>query len=70
MGSNRRWIVKNHWDEYLVDRGIIADEYRVLVVFEGNRLDCNIVFECPVRYRIFTIICDRFFLGNRLDNLL
>lgn len=41
----------HHRDEYLVEGGIVADEYRVLAIFEDGGPPRNIVFECPF-YRI------------------
>lgn len=69
-GSDRRRMVRNHRDEYLVDGGIAADEYCVLAVFEGSGPDRNVVFECPGMYRISTTIRGGFFSGNKSDNTL
>jgi hypothetical protein len=35
-GPNERKVLRNHYDEYLVEGGIAADKYRILTVFEGG----------------------------------
>ncbi|KAL4904451.1 hypothetical protein BDW74DRAFT_179030 [Aspergillus multicolor] len=59
--------VRNIWDhhqEFLVDNGIAADEYRILAVFEGGGESRSVKFKCPL-YRIVTVVPDEFFCGRR-----
>ena len=58
-----------HRDEYLLEGGLAADEYRILAVFEGGGRDRDVVFECPF-YRIKVTIPSGFFLGRRSNNAL
>ncbi|CRG91094.1 hypothetical protein PISL3812_08142 [Talaromyces islandicus] len=59
----------HHHDEYLVDGGIAADEYRILAVFEGGGPERNVIFTCPF-YQISTTIPNTFFPGRRSNNAL
>lgn len=59
----------HHRDEYLVEGGIVADEYRVLAIFEGGGPPRNIVFEYPF-YRIPATLPSGFFPGRRSHNAL
>lgn len=68
-GLNPRRRLRNHHDEYLVEGGIAADEYRILAVFEGGGPERNVVFEWPF-YQISTTIPSEFFPGRRSDNAL
>lgn len=52
-----------HYEEYLVEGGIAADEYRILAVFEGGGLEHDAVFEYP-SYRIQATIPSLCFLGR------
>lgn len=54
-------LLRNHHDEYLVEGGIVADEYRILAVFEGGGMERDVVFECPF-YRSPTTIPSEFSL--------
>lgn len=58
-----------HRDEYLLDGGIAADDYRVLAVFEGGGPEHDVVFECPL-YQITTRVPSGLFLGQRSNNTL
>lgn len=63
---------RNIWDhrqEFLVDNGIAADEYRILAVFEGGGESRLVEFECPL-YRIVTVVPDEFFCGRRTEDAL
>ncbi|KAL6229069.1 P-loop containing nucleoside triphosphate hydrolase protein [Aspergillus navahoensis] len=64
--------VRNIWDhrqEFLVDNGITADEYRILAVFEGGGESRLVEFECPL-YRIVTVVPNKFFCGRRTEDAL
>lgn len=58
----------HHRDEYLVEGGIVADEYRVLAIFEGGVPPRNAVTECPF-YRIPATILSEFFPRRRSNNV-
>ncbi|BCR83531.1 uncharacterized protein ACHE_10933A [Aspergillus chevalieri] len=68
-GLDRRRKLWQHRDEYLVEGGIVADEYRVLAIFEGGGPERNVVFACPF-YDISTTIPSGFFPGRRSNNAL
>ncbi|PYH52386.1 uncharacterized protein BO96DRAFT_437954 [Aspergillus niger CBS 101883] len=68
-GRDRRRKLWHHRDEYLVEGGIAADEYRILAVFEGGGPEHEIVFECPL-YRVPAMIPSGFFPGRRSGNAL
>ncbi|RJE18780.1 hypothetical protein PHISCL_08881 [Aspergillus sclerotialis] len=53
-----------HRNEYLVEGGIAADEYRILAVFEGGGTERDVVFECPFYKN------GEFFPGRRSNNAL
>lgn len=44
---DRRRRLTNHFDEYLVARGISADEYRVLAFFDGQEEETNVELRLP-----------------------
>ncbi|RAK79180.1 uncharacterized protein BO72DRAFT_400561 [Aspergillus fijiensis CBS 313.89] len=56
-------------EEYLVEGGIVADDYRVLAVFEGGGPARNVVFAWPF-YEASTTIPSEFFPGLRSHNAL
>lgn len=58
-----------HCDEYLLEGGLAADEYRILAVFEGGGRERDVIFECPF-YRIKVTIPSGFFLRWRSYNAL
>ncbi|KAJ9372674.1 hypothetical protein DTO282E5_2707 [Paecilomyces variotii] len=68
-GPDRRRRIQHHRDEYLVEGGITADEYRILAVFEGGGKGRDVVFEYPL-YKAPTTIPDGFFPGRRSNNAL
>ncbi|KAE8130867.1 hypothetical protein BDV38DRAFT_42195 [Aspergillus pseudotamarii] len=68
-GLDRRRKLWHHRDEYLIEGGIAADEYRILAVFEGGGPEHEIVFECPL-YRVPAMIPSGFFPGRRSGNAL
>ncbi|KAL4934966.1 hypothetical protein BDV06DRAFT_234851 [Aspergillus oleicola] len=68
-GLDPRRKLWHHRDEYLVEGGIAADEYRILAVFEGGGPEHDVVFECPF-YRISATIPSGFFPGRRSNNAL
>ena len=45
--SNPRKRLENHLDEYLVSGGILADEYRILAIFNGQKEQGNIALSVP-----------------------
>lgn len=67
--SSCRKRLPNHLDEYLVEGGIAADEYRILAVFEGGGTERVVTFECPF-YKNSTIIPSEFFPGKRSNDAL
>lgn len=70
IGLDTRRRLQPHRDEYLVEGGISADDYRILAVFEGAGPERNVVFECPFVYQIPTTIPSGFFPGERSNNAL
>lgn len=62
-------MIRNHYDEYLVEGGIAADQFRILAIFEGGGAERDVVFECPF-YKISTTIPSGFFPGRISDNAL
>ncbi|KAK9629781.1 hypothetical protein V6Z98_003329 [Aspergillus fumigatus] len=68
-GPDHRRRLSPHRDEYLVEGGIAADEYRILAVFKGGGPERNVVFACR-SYQITTAIPRGFFPGQRLNNAL
>jgi hypothetical protein len=68
-GPDHRRRLSHHRDEYLVEGGIAADEYRILAVFEGGGPERNVVFACR-SYQIETTIPRDFFPGQRSNNAL
>ncbi|RAL03486.1 uncharacterized protein BO80DRAFT_284736 [Aspergillus ibericus CBS 121593] len=62
--AQRRW---DHHDEYLVEGGIPADDYRILAVFEGGGPPRRVVFEWP-GLQASTTIPTGFFPGRRSNN--
>ncbi|KAJ5751477.1 uncharacterized protein N7511_008442 [Penicillium nucicola] len=58
-----------HHDEYLLEGGLAADEYRIVAVFEGGGRERDVIFECPF-YRIRLTIPNGFFLERRSNNAL
>lgn len=68
-GLDRRRTLWHHRDEYLIEGGIAADEYRILAVFEGGGPEHEIVFEYPL-YRVPAMIPSGFFPGRRSGNAL
>ena len=68
-GLDRRRRMWHHRDEYLVEGGIVADEYRVLAIFEGGGPPRKIVFEYP-SYRLSATLPSGFFPGQGSDNAL
>ncbi|KAG2417206.1 hypothetical protein HFD88_008425 [Aspergillus terreus] len=70
-GSDPQRRLDAHEDEYLVEGGIAADEYRILAVFEGGGPERTVVFESQEpSYRITTSIPGEFFPGLRSGNAL
>ncbi|PYH96879.1 hypothetical protein BO71DRAFT_374435 [Aspergillus ellipticus CBS 707.79] len=59
----------HHRDEYLVEGGIAADEYRIITIFKGGGPEHDVVFEYPF-YRIQATILSGFFHGRRSNNVL
>lgn len=58
----------HHRDEYLVDGGIPADEYRILAVFEGGGPDRDVVFSGDPK--VPSSIPSGFFPGKRSSSAL
>lgn len=71
-GGDIRRQLWHHCDEYLVEGGIPADEYRILAVFEGGGPDRYVVFsgEPNVPYEWPAIIPSEFFPGIRSSSAL
>lgn len=67
-GPNERKVLRNHYDEYLVEGGIAADKYRILAVFEGGGPERDVVFEWPFNWS--TTIPSEFFPGRRSNSAL
>ncbi|KAL4791080.1 hypothetical protein BDV19DRAFT_371188 [Aspergillus venezuelensis] len=71
MGSDKRRKIQHHYNEYLVEGSIAADEYRILAIFEGRGPDRVVDFEWP-EYRVQSsmAIPRDFFPGRRSGNAL
>jgi hypothetical protein len=61
--------LRHHRDEYLIEGGIVADEYRILAVFEGAGPEREVVFACP-SYQISATIPIELFPGKGSSNAL
>ncbi|KAL4962047.1 uncharacterized protein BDV14DRAFT_179193 [Aspergillus stella-maris] len=71
MDPDERRKIRHHWNEYLVEGGIAADEYRILAIFEGGGPDRVVDFEWPeYRLRSSMAIPRDFFPGRRSGNAL
>ncbi|KAL3471730.1 hypothetical protein BJX99DRAFT_262951 [Aspergillus californicus] len=68
-GTVSKRKIWDHRQEFLVDGGILANEYRILAIFEGGGPERPVVFECPM-YRISTLVPSGFFCGRRTGNAL
>ncbi|CEL06333.1 hypothetical protein ASPCAL07439 [Aspergillus calidoustus] len=60
---------RDHHDEYIIEGGILADEYRILAIFNGSGMQRDVVFECSL-YKSSTTIPYGFFPGHRSPNAL